>query len=554
MFTPVDFVLLIVFSILILSLFSAISSNKARIFFKENWKYLLAAVLISIICTFPFDYHFFFGQEYEDAFIYTEYARYLLYNHDFSFDPFLTKGCVLGSLKNCLLEGTYGGHLLGLSSIGYFFSKYIGYSSSIISIINFASSLISVCLIYCVSYVLSNDRKICFACALIYAVSPAMTLFHTSGCSETLSSTSVIFTLLLYLVLVEKPQCLNGRVKQTIWIALFLSFSFCLLQKRENLILIFMPFITIARMILARQWRKDIMIRISVFMFIGIIIVLAYHYNSINVFDIERQESHEINSATFSLTYFGSLAPIFISAFFTIKWFFLFSLFTIVGLVMIPIKFRTNQLYIYPLMLFLSYFLSYTLHYRSYYFIKYGDISEFEALRYITNFFPFYCLITGYAICHAYYAVGCKIKNAKPSFIVSSIILISYIIYANISLKNEFYNIEQKSRIIPVKETLKHVNQTNSSIITDMPLVFQIFGNDSLVLIDLPSLAKSRNRSITMDIMNSGKNIYYLKRIVSNESNQYSRWAEAMKFIDSLSLEKNKEFKNHDFVLYRVLN
>ena len=553
MFTPVHFVLLIVFLTIILSLLLVVLSNNARLFFRENYKYLLAVLIISIICTFPYNYHFFFGQEYEDAFVYTEYARHLLYNQNFSFDPFLVKGCAFGSLKNCLLEVTYGGHLLGLPSVGYFFSKYFGYSSSIICIINFIASLISVCLIYCVSYILSNDRKISLACALIYAVTPAMTLFHTSGLSETLSSTSVIFTFLLYLILVERPQDLDKRVKLVTWIIIFMSFSLCLLQRRENLILIFMPFITIVRMIWARQWRQDIMIRISIFMIMGIMIVLAYLYYAINILNIERQESYAITSATFSFTYFASLTPVFISAFFTIKLFFVFSLFTIVGFVIIPAKFRTNQLYIYPLILFLAYFLSYTLHYRSYYFIKYGDVHEFESLRYITNFFPFYCLITGYAICHACYAFGSKVKIAKLSYLALSIIIAGYLVYANVSLKNEYYNIEQKSRIIPVKETLKHINQANSSIITDMPLVFQIFGDDSLVLIDAPSLGRNRCRSFAMDMIMKGTEVYYLKSVAIRESYNNSRWPVAMKFIDSLSLEQVEGYKVDGFMLYRVI-
>src|SRR2546426_1644915 len=45
--------------------------------------------------------------------------------------------------------------------------------------------------------------------------------------------------------------------------------------------------------------------------------------------------------------------------------------------------------------LFLVYFLVYSGHYRSYYFVRYGSITPFESLRYITNFFPLFAAVAG---------------------------------------------------------------------------------------------------------------------------------------------------------------
>lgn len=157
MYAPVQLVWGIFFAIILLSIF-AFFRNKTHYILKRHYPLLLFATAIAIISKLPFDLNFFYGLEYEDAYIFTEYSRFLLYNNDLSFDLFQTKACLAGSLKYCECIGTYGGHFLGLSSLAYFFNKYFGYSPLIICFINFFASLVSTCLIYCVSYLSCKDE------------------------------------------------------------------------------------------------------------------------------------------------------------------------------------------------------------------------------------------------------------------------------------------------------------------------------------------------------------------------------------------------------------
>lgn len=552
MLNPVFFVWGVLAIIIFLSVVAICSDNGTRAFVNQNYKYLILVLVISITSIFAFDNKFFYGLEYEDAFIFTEYSRYLIYNFTFSHDPFQTKGCMLGSLNNCLSEGTYGGHLLVLSSIGYFFNKCLGYSPQVICFINFFASLVSICLIYCISNVLIDDKRISIISSLIFSLSPAMSLFHTSGLSETLSATSIVLMLFVYLVLIERQKDLNYLTKITLWILLFLTFLICILQKRENLILAFIPSITVARAWLNKQLNRDIILRVTALIGVFTIIVLVYHSN-LNVFGIEKEESLEITSATFSTNYFFSLAPIFIKSLFNIKWFFVFSYFVFIGLVIIPLKYRKRSLYLYPLILLIAYFMAYTMHYRSYYFIKYGLIHDFESLRYITNFYPLYSLIAGYAVISIYDAIRVRIKMNRNTVLAFSLILLSYLIYGNISLKKDFYYIEQESRILPIREALRCIEQANSIIITDVPLIFQVFGSESLQLIDLSSLGLKRNQLIFMEIMNRNTNTYYLKNILDDRAHKYERWPEAMRYIDSLPVEQVREYNSSIYALYKVI-
>ncbi|KFZ44100.1 hypothetical protein DS62_12460 [Smithella sp. SC_K08D17] len=438
-----------------------------------------------------------------------------------------------------------------MSSLGYFFNKYFGYSPLIICFINFFASLISACLIYCISYLLIKDKKIGIICSLIYSLSPAMSLFHTSGLAETLSSTSVIFTLFLFLLLFEKQKNLNRTNEAILWLLLLLSFSFCLLQKRENLILLFLPLISLVRILIDHKYNNYMIIRITIFMIWGVVILTIFHYG-INVFDIERQESQEIAKTTFSLKYFISLAPVFIKSFLTFRWFFVFSVFTFAGLILILIKIKQHPLYVYPIILLAAYLLAYTLHYRSYYFVKYGQVNEFESLRYITNFFPFYCLIGGYAIVKVLKPLKDKFKLPKYYLAGLSILVIGYLIYANVMLKKEYFLIEQENRIAAVKETIRLVDPKGNIIITDVPLIFQVLGKETLQIINFSSIGKSINISDIKNKLDKSQNIYYLKRLTENNAYQYERYPAAMKYINSLKLVRVKEFQGDRFVLYKI--
>ncbi len=550
MVTPVQLVWGIFFTVILLSIF-AFLRNDPHALFKSHYKLLCLIIAISIVSKLPFDFNFFYGLSYEDSYIFTGYSRFLLYNNYFSVDPFQTKACLLGSLKYCEIVGTSGGHFLGLSSLGYFFNKYFGYSPLIICFINFFASLIAACLIYCVSYLLSEDKKNGVICSLIYSLSPAMSLFHTSGLAETLSSTSVIFTLFLFLLIFEKRKNLDRSNEAILWLLLLLSLSFCLLQKRENLILLFLPLISFVRILIDHKYNSYIIIRITIVMILGVAIFTVFHYG-VNVFDIERQDSQDITSATFSLKYFISLVPVFINSFLTFKWFFVFSLFTFAGLILISIKIKQHPLYVYPIVLLAAYLLAYTLHYMSYYFVTYGHVTKFESLRYITNFFPFYCLIGGYAIVNVFKLSKNKLKLSKYSLPVLSILVMGYLIYANVILKKEFFLIEQDERIAPIKETIRLVDPRGSIIITDVPLIFQVLGKETLQIIDFPSIGKLINISDIKNKMDKSQNIYYLKRLMNNDGYDYERYPAAMKYINSLDLVKVKEFKSDRFGLYKV--
>jgi hypothetical protein len=184
--------------------------------------------------------------EYEDAYVYNGFSRLLLYNQDFGVEPFLTKGCMVGSLSNCLLLGTYSGHLIGFPSVVFLLFKLFGYHQHAICMVSFVSSLFSIVLVFLISTTLIGDRFFAFMSALVYSLTPIMSVFHASSLSETFSSTFVLLSLLAYLWNIKMGRGVSILGRVALWGFLFTAQLSAALIKRENLILLSLPLVTLA--------------------------------------------------------------------------------------------------------------------------------------------------------------------------------------------------------------------------------------------------------------------------------------------------------------------
>src|SRR5207249_7300192 len=135
---------------------------------------------------------YFMGLEYEDAYIFASSARHFLLGHTPSTSPLQTQVCVLGSLTDCQLTGTYGGHFISLPLIAFLVQRVCGYHQYTINMLNLIASLVSVVLLYFLAIRITGDSACGTFASLVYATSPAMSIFHTTGLAETTSSLFVL--------------------------------------------------------------------------------------------------------------------------------------------------------------------------------------------------------------------------------------------------------------------------------------------------------------------------------------------------------------------------
>lgn len=507
--------------------------------FKENfiasYKELAILIIIALLAKYPFFQHYFFGLEYEDSYVYDACARSYLYFQDFSVDPFLTKGCTIGALNDCQIFSTYSGHLITFPSIVYFFFSIFGYSPIAILYINFFFSIVSVILIFLLSKTLLNNKTFPFIVSLIYSLTPIMNLFHTSGLSETFSSTFVLLFLYLYLTKFFRDINYQERIYNYIhWSAIIFSFAFAILIKRENLILVILPLLTIFSKIDKKSIQSQVK-KIAPLLFAILACILFYHYY-IDINASNRAELTDASGYPFNFDYIYILLPLFIKSYLTFEWYFIFTYLLFIGIILILIKYRKHKNFISILSLFLIYLFIYTIHYRSYYFVKSNNASTFETLRYISNFFPLYCIIAGLPMYYLFDFFRRKfIRNNLLFKIITFIVITSLVLLLAAQsqlLKSEFSKIENDNRIIPVTMTIKALRDTDI-LVTDEPLLFQIFADPSFSIVDLYSLGKYFHKS-DLEKLVKNKNVFYLKKPFHSENIQIERHPNSFKIINEL--------------------
>jgi len=504
------FSIIVIFLIYVIStiiLFSKTSFLKNELIY--NYKLILILLGIAILAKFPLFGHYFFGLEYEDAYIYNAFARALLYIQHLPATPFLTQGCLFGSLRNCYLSGTYSGHLITFPAIVYSIFRLIGYSPYTILYINLICSLLSVILIFLIAKILINDNSYAAITAGIFALTPIINVFHTSGLSETFSSTWILLFLYIFLLkYVQRAEC--RKYTYLFWLSLIFSLTIATLIKRENLLILLTPFIAIfIQSIKARKRILQELFRFTpIIILTGAIILFYLFYIRLNYTVITDQT--DIGCLTFDLKFFGSIFPMFLKSFFNLRWFFIFSYSTIIGVCFIFLRIKKYNNFLYPVFFFFSFLLLYSLHYRSYAFVKYGEIHGFETLRYISNLFPFYCFFSGLGLFKIYEKFKPSNLITKPLFFKPFVIIfILLLIFQSQNLKFRFSNIELEERITPVKETLKFAN--NGIIITNEPLLFQIFGDANVKIIELSCIGKSIQKKDIVKMIKEN-NVMYLEK------------------------------------------
>jgi hypothetical protein len=193
---------------------------------------IVIIILVFLAFLTPSNGTFFMGLEYEDAYIFTANSHFLFLNPDLYSTPLQTHACVFGSLSNCEIEATYGGHFIVLPSIAYFIHRILGYHPYAVCWINYVASFISVFLLYLLCIRLTEDRTNSLVAALVYATCPAMCLFHTSALAETVSSLFVLIYVFCFLSLLIYENNSQGIMRCLTWT--LLGVSLCLALQRSG--------------------------------------------------------------------------------------------------------------------------------------------------------------------------------------------------------------------------------------------------------------------------------------------------------------------------------
>lgn len=410
--------------------------------------YLKVIICIIFVCIFKCDWGIhFLGLEYEDAYSFSAYTRQLSYN---IVSDSLRIQCIdIGSLIEPQSLGIYGGHYITYSVFLYLFTSIFGFSIATVSIVNTIISLLSLLTLAFYNY----ENKYGWLIAIsFFCFAPAISLFSTCFLSETFSAFLCICFVLGFFGNLENKSLYGA-------LFVFLSFSLCVLTKRDNIILIIIPTIYSIHELYYKNHRKAIKYIVP-YIFIIVGTILFVH----NFLIAEFEESADISQSTFSFKIFSAQILIYIKSLCSLSYYSICTYFFIISLLLRIIQRKmTKESICLSTMFFLSIFM-YSSHYRGYYFIEHlEEFNEFATFRYINNFFyiiPIFIALT-FHIRRKYilYALICLIP------------LCFFSAYKTYTLRVK----SNQEEFILRLEDVKIVNDILSKedvLITDVPLLF----------------------------------------------------------------------------------
>lgn len=475
-------------------------------------------ILLCSLLAFLFKYNFglyFYGLEYEDAYVFSFCARQFSYNIFPS--SFLIDAVSIGSLTEPILTSTYGGHFIMYSTYLSLFTNIFGWSPATISI---ANTIIAFFILLILS-LLPKNNKYWFLPPILYCCAPIINIFTTCFLSE-------IFSSFVCLVFVYTYFQRRSTYNQILCLT---SFFVAIMCKRENLALLSISTIESMYWILRkiRCHRKEKISEIK--RYIPFVILTCVYFLFIqNVFNIEAIESNDIENSTFSIRYMAILLPAFIKSMLNIETFSIVFAITVLWIIVIFVrkeKIRLNI--IYPLILFSLYLILYSLHYRGYFFVKERSVSSFETYRYINNFFYLLPILF----------VCLKYKHHKLIKIFVCIAL-AFSLYNTYSIRYELSGIERKERFDDAQNVSKYIqaNSSNSILICENILLYQNICGDDFNVCDI-RLYKNLNINEQMDY-------YLLLSDTGYLEERYSLNIDLSNFYPVLSLKNGKYLYKYD--------
>ena len=477
------------------------------------WKIFLPLTVIASLSKIPNWLHPFNGLEYEDAYVYNACARGFLYLKDFSVTPFLTQSCSVGSLKDWQYSSAYSGHLVTFPALVYGYFELFGYCPTAILYINATIAVVNVSVLYLLALQILPSKSYALAASLIFSLTPAVSLYHATGFSEVFSSLLITLYLLLFSRIYSGLDTkTRTRGKPWLWLALISTLLLAVIAKRENILLLIIP--TLAA--IASRDLPTLLLRLKRWgmLILTVIIVLLLERYAIDLQSTNRAEMNDALGAPFRLNYIKQLLPSLIYTLFRPSWFFVFGYFLIIGVIFILFKYRGNRVLITVLGLWMCYTAAYLTHYRSYFFVRGDEVSSTELMRYITNYYPLFCLIAALPIFLLW-------KNIQPLLAAKPLnkkMFYAIIVSTGIGLVVQGHQLkyisglhEEDVRTRPVLTTIDQLKE-HDILVTDEPLLYQIYAVASFEVIELRTLPVLFSEKAFKQLVKN-RNVYYFNRL-----------------------------------------
>ncbi|MDP2930252.1 MAG: hypothetical protein Q8N56_01425 [bacterium] len=525
--------------------------------FRKYWKIIVVLILANLAVKIPYKSNFFDGLEYEDSYIYKASAR-AIYEGEYEFsniNPYYPTSSIYGSIKDSRMSAIFVTNFLGypyLINLGY---RVFGYHVNISNIVSLVFSGLSIVFVFLIALLIIDSLSLALICSFVYLTIPIFNVYASTSLTEPLSTVFLSVVLLVYLIFnISEHKNKDSLYKNILGMAsIAFTMIFAILIKTTNISLVLCLPIAGLVYLVGKKTLKDRYSRNKFLMSLSAVIIVFLF----SVLVLKFQTAVEINRGDigvnpFSFLFFKMLAPVFAISFFNFKWYLFYSALFIVGLYF-GLRKRNG---IFPIVIFFFYFILHTSHYRSYYFTRGVPVTTDEALRYMTSLVSVYSIIVGlgiYGLWQWLKKLGRDRVNAqvrKSIAITVAIFVLGVSILFTLKCRSYFVEDEYNVRIAPVLKTLEYLKNKDDVLITSEHILFQIYGNANLKIMDFCSIENQIPKEEVESLIRSS-NVYYLQTMDRGGVDE-ERYQEQYRYVDSKI--KQQIYSGNNFRIFRLFN
>jgi hypothetical protein len=542
-------------------LISLLNRKSNRDLIRKTSFWIFAALALAGIAKLPTSDKIFSGLEYEDAYVYNAAARFILSNPKPSESKsLLTDACSVGALDNCQDYATYSGHVIGYPTAIAAAGKLFGYQPNLANMLSYIASVLCAGVLFVAACLIQAPLIYAASAVTIFIFLPFQNLFASATVVEPFSSLYLTLALLAYLICTQgKSSEKRPGQKLLEWTALLLTWTACLLIKREAALLIAtLPVVTLLLGLKERKSVTSFGWLIGPVAFIWVLLALFFIV-TIDVTETIRAEIPDVEGFPFAPRFIAKLLPYFLSTLADTKLFLGLSIFIPIAIYPAVTRIHKDPNIAYPIALFSAYLLIYSLHYRSYYFIRTGEVTEFDTYRYLVHIVPFYCLTVAYGMNYSFQMLSLSVKkgvwSARAVMVSLDLAGLALSTIQSNKLRIQYSEIERETRLESVDAVLSETKRVNSpyAILTDDVLLYQIRGEGSEFLIDSRMINSAQRLDNLVQILKN-REVFYVKKSYQDAEIEKNRYPILFEFLKNNRMDLKFSDPNKNFSVFRLSN
>jgi hypothetical protein len=513
-----------------------VTDGYLRCLIKAHWKFICLAVVLVVLWRYPFSRNAFYGLEYEDSYVYTVAARTDTpqQEHTPLGSAYLTSTCVVGSVESCEASETYSGHFIGWPSIIRITARIFPFGPLLPIYLNIFGSCIAVVAVFLTCLLMTDSAAIGVASAFIFATTPAFAVYGTATYAEPASNSCIAVVLLCFVRYIFEKRPDRPLVQLSLnWVAFVLTALLAVLIKRENLMLALALLLTsVTYMVFYRPGTLVAGRKRLSWAILGSILVIVLSSIEFAPAKTLVSETHEFGVFPFSPSNFYTLAPIYLRAFVSPRWYSCSFLFVIFGL---WAAIREKTAIILVSCLFLCYFLLYTSHVESYYQIHSGSVFPYQTLRFSMSLMTFWSILGGAGLVELGKHLQVVSGNKRMLVAAFTVMYGAACFISTVNLREDAHSHEFAARIGPALTAARfaaRADATPTYVVTLEPLVLQMFAPEPVKVLGLNSIDGPLLQRLRGGLPET--NILYLRQSQYSNDIADERYARALGCLNSL--------------------